>query len=83
MKLEAIRALATKISEDDTTRYTIDEHDLAEAVLKLLDVAEAAKKYRDKVDYTGGDGIEYFIAEQDRLDTALIPLNNHTGGSDV
>lgn len=37
-------------------------------------VARAAKIYRDKVDYTGGDSTEYFIDEQNKLDEALAKL---------
>lgn len=38
---------------------------------KLSKVAEAALTYRNKVDYTGGDGTSYLRAEQDALDDAL------------
>lgn len=40
----------------------------------LIDVARAAKKYRDKVDYTGGDGTMFFEEERKILDEALAKL---------
>ncbi len=37
----------------------------------LWEVVFAARRYRDKVDYTGGDSTEFFATEQKALDAAF------------
>ncbi len=81
MKLEEIRALCEAASkEDGMLIYHGDArsklHTMSRDVLpKLVRVAEAAKRYRAKVDYTMNRDVSYHVAdEQAQLDKALAEL---------
>lgn len=75
MTLEELELLA-KMGMFDAYREEIGIEGVAVKALvrKLIVVAMAAKLYRDKVDYTGGDSTQYFREEQYALDKALAAL---------